>query len=161
VIIAPDGQIRGPGTTPASIACFRPKLGPPTSRTAVKPRIRVAVASAPAWMLLKPMSPKISCCGVARMSIVCQWASIRPGISVLPCPSMTWAPAGDSALAPMRAIRLPLTSTEVGGERLDDLPSNTRTFRNRTSPAKAIVGRAHARTTHAATSAPRMLDIGL
>lgn len=38
-IMAPEGKMRGPVTRPRSMAIFRPKAGPPTSRTAVKPRI--------------------------------------------------------------------------------------------------------------------------
>ena len=57
VIIAPEGQIRGPSTTPLSMACLRPKLGPPRSRTLVKPRMSVALASAPASRLVNPRSP--------------------------------------------------------------------------------------------------------
>jgi hypothetical protein len=52
VMKAPEGKMRGPGTIPSSIACFRPNIGPPTSRTVVKPRISVSVASAPAAILL-------------------------------------------------------------------------------------------------------------
>ena len=40
--------MRGPLTMPSSMARLRPNTGPPTSRTVVKPRIRVSVASAPA-----------------------------------------------------------------------------------------------------------------
>ena len=44
--------MRGPATTPSSIACLSPNAGPPMSRTVVKPRISVSVASAPATRLL-------------------------------------------------------------------------------------------------------------
>jgi len=40
-IIAPDGQIRGPAALPASIAAFAGKIGPPRSRTLVKPRMSI------------------------------------------------------------------------------------------------------------------------
>ena len=48
--------MRGPSMMPWSIARFRPNAGPPTSRTVVKPRISVSVASSPAARLAKPMS---------------------------------------------------------------------------------------------------------
>ena len=44
--------MRGPATTPSSMARLSPNAGPPMSRTVVKPRISVAVASAPAIRLM-------------------------------------------------------------------------------------------------------------
>jgi len=52
VIIAPDGQMRGPSACPASMAAFSPHTAPPTSRTVVNPRSRVLRDSAPATMLM-------------------------------------------------------------------------------------------------------------
>ena len=42
---APDGQMRGPGILPASMAALSSKIGPPASRTLVKPRSRVRADS--------------------------------------------------------------------------------------------------------------------
>ena len=106
--------MRGPTTTPASIACFSPKTGPPMSRTVVKPRISVSVASSPAMRLLKPTSPLIDCAGVGRTSIACQWASISPGISVRPPPAIRVAPSAAIGAVEIVAIRLPRTSTLDG-----------------------------------------------
>ena len=44
--------MRGPATRPSSMARFRGKEGPPMSRTVVKPRISVSVASTPATRLV-------------------------------------------------------------------------------------------------------------
>ena len=60
VIKAPEGKIRGPTMTPKSMELFSPNTGPPTSRTVVKPRISVSVASTPAEILLYPTSPAIA-----------------------------------------------------------------------------------------------------
>src|SRR5262249_35063266 len=71
-----------------TLVAFSPNTGPPTSRTVVKPRISVSVASTPATILLYPTSPTIAWAGFARISIACQCMSIRPGISVRPPPSI-------------------------------------------------------------------------
>ncbi len=58
-----------------------------------------------------------------RTSSVCQCASISPGISVRPPPSITMLPtAGSTGIGAreMRSIRLPRTSTFDGADR--DLP---------------------------------------
>jgi len=60
VIRAPDGKIRGPAMIPESMALFSPNTGPPTSRTVMKPHIRVSVASTAAAILLYPTSPAIT-----------------------------------------------------------------------------------------------------
>ena len=51
-----------------------------------------------------------ACAGVARISIACQCASIRPGISVRPSPLMTVAPSADR-LAPICFTLLPSMRT--------------------------------------------------
>lgn len=43
-IIAPDGHTRGPLACPASMAALSGKIGPPISRTEVKPRISISPA---------------------------------------------------------------------------------------------------------------------
>jgi hypothetical protein len=101
------------------------------SRTVVKPRISVAVASAPATMLRWPMSPVTSAAGVVRTSIVCQCTSISPGIRVRPLPSMSMVLSLSSVgieSGEMRAILLPRTRTFCGSEREPLLPSKIRTF---------------------------------
>ena len=150
VIMAPEGQMRGPTTMPMSMACFRPQTGPPRSRTVVKPRISVSVASAPASRLMKPTSPMIAATGVGRTSMVCQWASMSPGIRVRPLPAMT-VTAGPAAIGAeeMRSIRLPRTSTLARPDSPVPLPSNTRTFSN----SVAGTGRAAAAAVAAATGA--------
>ena len=130
--------MRGPATTPASIACFSPKTGPPMSRTVVKPRIRVSVASAPAMRLLKPMSPWIDSAGVGRTSIACQWASMSPGISVPPAPSITVAPGSAAIVSGLiRSISRSRTSTLTGAVSSGPLPSKTRTSSNSVTSASA------------------------
>jgi hypothetical protein len=131
VMIAPDGKMRGPETTPSSIARLRPNVGPPTSRTVVKPRISVSDASAPATRLLKPTSPSIAWAGVGRISIACQCASISPGISVRPPPLTSVAPSLLIGLAETSLIRLPSTRTFAFMIRCGFTPSKTWTFVNR------------------------------
>src|SRR5262245_23946114 len=133
-MMAPDGKMRGPATVPSSMARLSPKAGPPTSRTVVNPRISVAVASAPATRLRWPMSPVSNCAGVGRTSIVCQWLSINPGISVRPPPSMSTVLALRSVgIGPVaiRSILFPRTRTLLGPESVPLLPSKIRTFWNR------------------------------
>ena len=76
------------------------------------------------------MSPMSSAAGVGRTSIVCQWLSISPGISVRPPPSITVALPGTAMSLPIFAILLPTTRTDVLAVRLVDLPLNTLTFLN-------------------------------
>src|SRR5215831_14923607 len=68
------------------------------------------------------------------MNIVCQWASIRPGMSVRPPPSITvtLASAGDWIL-PLETLSmmLPRTITLLGFVSFSALPSKIRTFSNR------------------------------
>ena len=98
------------------MACFSPNTGPPMSRTVVKPRISVSVASAPATRVVKPTSPVITSTGVGRTRNACQWASISPGISVRPPPAMRVAPSAAMGSGEMAAIALPWTSTLDGSE---------------------------------------------
>src|SRR5215472_2156221 len=73
--------------------------------------------------------------GVGRISMACQCMSIRPGMSVRPPPSMTTVSARRSAgigVVEILSILLPMTRTFVGGESVWLLPSNTRTFWNKT-----------------------------
>ena len=73
----------------------------------------------------------IAAAGVGRTSITCQCASISPGISVRPPPSMTTAPARRSAaigVAETLSMRLPRTRTCDGPESCALLPSKMRTF---------------------------------
>ena len=107
------------------------------SRTVVKPRISVSVASSPATRLLKPTSPLIDCAGVGRTSIACQWASISPGISVRPPPSIRVAPSAAIGSVEIAAMTFPWTSTFDGAESVEPVPSKMRTFSKRTSSAEA------------------------
>src|SRR5262245_34424418 len=67
------------------------------------------------------------------MSIACQCASIRPGMSVRPPPSMSVVvalrPIG-IGLVETRSILFPRTSTVLGPDRAVLFPSKIRTFRN-------------------------------
>ena len=121
--------MRGPGSAPSSIARLSENDGPPMSRTVVKPRISVAVASPAANSVVYPTSLPNSKAGVARIIMACQWASVSPGISTRPPPAMTRT-FGSAAigLVEMRSIRLPLTSTLDGEESVALFPLKTRTF---------------------------------
>lgn len=120
------------------MACLRPKTGPPASRTLVKPRSSMSFAAFAAATFTKPMSPVSTASWGIVANMRCTWASMRPGISVRPPPSMIVADALEgTAPAPIAAIWLLRTSTEVGPESVGDRPSNTRTSRNRTSGGEA------------------------
>ena len=140
---APDGQMRGPATTPASMACLSPNTGPPRSRTLVNPRKSMSVAALPAAMWMNPMSPTRTVnCGT-EVNIRWTWASIRPGISVRPPPwiRVTDVPAGGAiGPLPMAWMMLPTTSTLDGADSRSDVPSNTRTFSNSTAAGGAAAG---------------------
>src|SRR6266403_307828 len=130
--------MRGPTINPVSMAVFSPNTGPPTSRTVVKPRISVSVASTLAAILLYPTSPTIAWAGFGRISIACQCASIRPGISVSPPPAITVVPGSASIGAvEMRSKTLPLMRTLDGVESEPLLPSKIRTFWNSVVPPLA------------------------
>jgi len=138
VITAPEGKIRGPAMIPESMALFSPNTGPPRSRTVVKPRISVSVASTPAAILLYPASPTIISAGVPLISIACQCASIRPGISVRPFPAITVMPgSGAIGSVEMRSMILPWISTLDGADSEAPLPSKMRTFWNNVALAFA------------------------
>ena len=66
--------------------------------------------------------------------MVCQWASMSPGMSTRPPPGMTVAPAsapgGIEPAEAMRSILLPRTRTSDGPDRPSPFPSKTRTFWN-------------------------------
>jgi hypothetical protein len=51
-MVAPQGQIRGPAMKPSSMARLRPKVGPPRSRTEVKPRCSISSAARPVRSVL-------------------------------------------------------------------------------------------------------------
>jgi hypothetical protein len=135
-IMAPDGQMRGPGTTPMSIARFRPSTGPPRSRTLVKPRNSMSLAPFTATAVTKARSAvsTASCVRVSNMMWVC--ASINPGISVRPSPAMRiTAISGGAAIGAVEIVlmTLPTTSTFCGAERRSDAPLKMRTFSNSTA----------------------------
>jgi hypothetical protein len=88
-ISAPLGKTRGPGITPASIAAFKPKVGPPVSRIVVNPRVSVRSASATALAYMRPVSAASMLAIVLGANTMCQWASLSPGISTRPRPSIT------------------------------------------------------------------------
>src|SRR5262245_16465947 len=126
--------MRGPAVIPSSIARLRPKDGPPTSRTVVNPRISVSVASAPATRFAYPTSHTPTSEWGGRTNIVCQCASISPGIRVRPEPlMMVVAPDLSTGIgvSEIFSILLPRTRTLVGFESCADFPSNTRTFSKR------------------------------
>src|SRR6516162_4015738 len=141
--------MRGPAVIPSSIARLRPKDGPPTSRTVVNPRISVSVASAPATKFAYPTSHAPTSEWGGRTNIVCQCASISPGISVRPEPLiMVVAPDLSTGIGPLEifSILLPRTRTLVGSESCADFPSNTRTFSKSTVPGcEVCAGAAEAR----------------
>ncbi len=89
--------MRGPGTTPRSIAIFTPKAGPPTSRTVVNPRWSVAPASRPAIRCTNPISCVSAACWLTATSVACQCASISPGITAPPRQSIRSASCGPCA----------------------------------------------------------------
>ncbi len=123
--------MRGPGTTPMSIARLSPNVGPPRSRTVVIPRRSVRCASAPATRKVKPGSAPSSCAFVRVLRPMCTWASMSPGMSVRPRPSMIVVVALRSTAigaAEMRSITAPRTSTFVGAESALPVPSKTRTL---------------------------------
>ncbi len=98
----------------------------------VKPRISVASACCAASSVRYDGSDVISTgCGVAAMK-ACQCASISPGISTRPPPSITaTCPASTSiGSTEIRSIRLPITSTSEAGLSVGLVPSKTRTSRN-------------------------------
>lgn len=133
--------MRGPGVTPSSMARFKPQAGPARSRTLVKPRISVSLAAPAATMLMNPgCADNPSFSGIAAI-MECQCASIRPGISVRPPPSITVA-VEDAAASPIAAMLLPLTSTLDGAVNRAVLPSKTRTLRKRTSAGAALASTA-------------------
>jgi len=102
------------------------------SRTVVKPRNSVASASRAASSAMKPMSAvNISCIAGAAI-MLCQWASIRPGMRTRPRPSMrvTSACGADSRGALMRSIVWPRTRTSDGPLSTVLVPSSTRTPAN-------------------------------
>ena len=139
---APDGQMRGPGTRPASMPRFSPNTGPPRSRMLVKPRISMSLAALTAATLTKPMSPvSTATCGTVA-NMMCVWASIRPGISVRPPPAIrvTVAPAGAAIGAVEIALMtLPTTSTFDGADSRSEVPSKMRTF-SKITPVGGFAG---------------------
>ncbi|MNP12224.1 hypothetical protein D3C76_1044490 [compost metagenome] len=131
-IMAPAGQIRGPLINPMSIPFLRPNTGPPRSRALVKPRISMSLAALVAATVVKVTSlVSTAICGrVANIRWV--WASMRPGIRVLPWPSIRCT--SPSTLMPpwlILVIRLPSTRTEEGALSALPLPSKIRTFSNK------------------------------
>ena len=125
--------MRGPGSTWWSMARLRPNAGPPMSRTVVKPRNNVAVASAPASRLRWPTSPVRSAAGVGRTSIVCQCMSISPGMSVRPPPATVRVLAMESVGIGSReilSIVFPRTRTFMVPLNASLLPLKTRTSWN-------------------------------
>ena len=73
----------------------------------------------------------MDCVGDALTSVVCQWLSIRPGISVRPSPRIrrTVMPAA-SAIGALEIVlmTLPATSTLDGPDSSPSVPSKMRTF---------------------------------
>ena len=139
---APDGQMRGPGILPASMAALSSKIGPPASRTLVKPRSRVradSVATVAASFSGLASGASRSAWDSA-VKVLCQCTSIRPGISVRPWPSITRAEAVGRAPSPIAAMRLPRTSTSVGAPSVPRAVSSTRTSRNSSSASASPAG---------------------
>src|SRR5262249_26075010 len=75
--------------------------------------------------------------------MTCQWASMRPGISVRPPPSTTVTP-GALSMVPdeMRSIWLPRTRTLLGPESAPCLPSKILTLRNNVTSGVGAFGSA-------------------
>jgi hypothetical protein len=125
------------------MACFRPNAGPPRSRKVVKPRISVRSASAAAASRMYPTSAA-SRAEIGRpANIVCQCASIMPGMSVRPPQSMTRDPAGGVKSSVGSAfIRPASTSRRRPPCSALDLPSKRRKFEKRTGGAAPLRPRA-------------------
>ena len=87
----------------------------------------------------------IDCAGVGRTSIACQCASISPGISVRPPPSIRVAPSAAIGSVEIVAMTLPWTSTFDGAESVGPVPSKMRTFSKRTSCRRGRPGEAERR----------------
>lgn len=78
--------------------------------------------------------------GVAAMK-ACQWASMSPGISTLPRPSITVTfgiVLASMGAVETRSMMFPLTNTLEGGESAAFLPSKTRTLRNSVAFSTAV-----------------------
>ena len=101
------------------------------SRTLVKPRISVFLASSAATRLMKPTSAVSSTVSGRDASIACQWASMRPGIRTRPPQSTIRAPAPSGASSGSTAsIVLPSTTTFKPRSSVSDLPSKSRALLN-------------------------------
>ncbi len=113
------------------MACFNGNDGPPRSRTVVKPRIRVRSAWALAASKMKPMSAVSSAVTGRPAKTVCQWASIRPGISTRPPQSISRAPSSEP-VSPLTIFPMRPSCTERRRppRRAEDLPSNSMKFVN-------------------------------
>jgi len=98
---------------------------PAGSLTVVKPRSRVSLAFRAAAMLCEPKSEFSILLMGQKLNMVCQWASIRPGISTLPLASITVAPAGAGMDVAIFVILSPSTSTLILSANVSLLPSNT------------------------------------
>src|SRR5690242_9596109 len=102
------------------------------------------------------MSLDNSWAGVARTSVACQCASIKPGISTRPPPAMIWVSARRSVgieSVEIFSMMLPLIRTLDGAESEACVPSNSRTF-SKTVTAERSWASAGAAQIEAAARAP-------
>ena len=97
------------------------------SRTAVKPSIRKRSMTVTARSEMSVRSMFFSTVSKWALIITCACPSIRPGISVLPPPSMLYAPSGASIPAPTCLIRLFSIRTDPGVS-FSDFPSKILTL---------------------------------
>ncbi len=107
---------RGPSTYPCSTASLKPQSAPPASLTVVNPRARVSSRT-----LAIMMATRLDGCSLcwSRMftstAPMCTWASVSPGIRVIPAQSMvaSYEPVGPESPTRTSRILSPSTTTEA------------------------------------------------
>ena len=134
----PDGRIRGPRNIPVATARAQAGSSPPASRTVVNPS-----SSAPSIMArtLRTCNTHGSVPWSPRGPINARWiwASVRPGSSVQPVPSMVSVAAGSRWLPAgwIEAIRPSRTRTSMRPPGSRPVPSSTAASRITASPMPA------------------------
>lgn len=137
---------------PASIACFKPSIGPPRSRTLVKPRSNDSSAPTAAAMARKWTSEVSAATWLTVAKARCVCMSMSPGIRVRPRPSMVTSAIPGAAPWVASSRRSPevigvidvITPASTRTSRAADsrgcTPSKTRTSRNTRLGAVSIDG---------------------
>src|SRR4029079_10144406 len=139
----PDGRIRGPRPRPFSTAFAHAGSRPPASRTVVKPSSRApsmysatrrtwSISGSSPWSPFWPMSAKWT------------WASVRPGMSVVPAPSISRAPrtVAPAACRRIEAIvpsRTTMSCRPYGSRRVQSRTATSRMTRSRRGSGVALV----------------------